>query len=100
MTVLGPGLPPGTMIGPGGGLVHMAPQGQVMQLVNTVNGPMLVPEGQQPMGQVHQFQHMPMDGKSPPKSSLQEPPKLMIPTMQNQHLNPILMSPGKKFSFA
>ena len=79
----------------------MAPQGQVMQLVNTVNGPMLVPEGPQTIGQLHQFQHLAMDGKSPSKSSLlPEPPKLMSPTMQNQHLNPILMSPGTKLLFA
>ena len=87
VTVLSQALPPGTIMTPGHGMLHLPQQpgtSQVMQLVNTINGPVLVPEGQH----LQQFQAQ--------TKSHQEPPKLMIPTMQGpqQHLNPILMSPG------
>ena len=87
VTVLNPGLhQSASLMATGQGVVQMpTPQApQVMQLVNTINGPMLVPEGQH----LQQFQ---ASLQSPTKSN-QEPPKLMIPTMQGPH--PILMSPG------
>ena len=65
---------------------------QVLQLVNTVNGPMLVPEGQAHLHQ-YQQQQMPSESLKSPVKSLPEPPKMMIPRMQGPH-HPILMSPG------
>jgi len=74
------------MVASGQGMVQMPPPTttQVMQLVNTINGPMLIPEGQH----LQSFQ----PALQSPTKSHQEPPKLMIPTMQGPH--PILMSPG------
>ncbi len=89
VTVLGP--PPfGSM---GGGVVQMA-MPQVLQLVNTVNGPMLVPEGQAHLHQYQpQQQQLPSESLKSPVKSNPEPPKMMIPRMQGPH-HPILMSPG------
>jgi hypothetical protein len=78
----------------------------MMQLVNTVNGPMIVPEGTQlqPVHQVTTIQDYflyfqtnfffiiqdPSSGQS--KSPSQAPPKLLIPTSQCGQ--PVLVSPG------
>ena len=89
VAVINQGLQQGSLVAAGQGMVQM-PQPpsttttQVMQLVNTINGPMLIPEGQH----LQQFQ----PALQSPNKSHQEPPKLMIPTMQGPH--PILMSPG------